>query len=84
MKLLFDQNLSPRLPHVLEDLYPDSLHVREADLQDATDSEIWAYAKQHRFVIVSKDSGLSATQPSFWSSPKVHLAARRQLPGQND
>ena len=47
MKLLFDQNLSPRLARVLVNLYPDGLHVRETDLQDTTDSEIWAYAKEH-------------------------------------
>ena len=40
MKLLFDQNLSPRLPSLLSDLYPDSLHVREVGLKDATDTAI--------------------------------------------
>jgi predicted nuclease of predicted toxin-antitoxin system len=29
VKLLFDQNLSPRLPSKLADLYPGSQHVRE-------------------------------------------------------
>lgn len=29
MKLLFDQNLSPRLPRLLADLYPNSVHIRE-------------------------------------------------------
>jgi predicted nuclease of predicted toxin-antitoxin system len=29
MKLLFDQNLSPRLPRILIDVYPESIHVRE-------------------------------------------------------
>ena len=28
MKLLFDQNLSPRLPNQLEDIFPGSVHVR--------------------------------------------------------
>lgn len=56
MKLLFDQNLSPRLPRLLADLYPDSLHVCDIGLRDATDTEIWEYAKQNGFVIVSKDS----------------------------
>ncbi len=40
MKLLFDQNLSPRLPRLLSDLYPDSIHVREVGLKDATDTTI--------------------------------------------
>jgi len=56
MKLLFDQNLSPRLPRALSDLYPDSAHVREAGLRDSSDEAIWNYAKQNDFTIVSKDS----------------------------
>jgi predicted nuclease of predicted toxin-antitoxin system len=44
MKLLFDQNLSPRLPGLLSDLYPGSVHVREIGLAEATDTAIWNYA----------------------------------------
>jgi predicted nuclease of predicted toxin-antitoxin system len=46
MKLLFDQNLSPRLPRLLADIYPESLHVREIGFVEAQDIEIWNYAKQ--------------------------------------
>ena len=56
MKLLFDQNLSPRLPSLLADIYPDSVHVREVALRDADDLVIWEYAKANRYTIVSKDS----------------------------
>lgn len=56
MKLLFDENLSPRLPEVLADVYPDSLHIHECGLGSADDSAIWQYAKANRFTIVSKDS----------------------------
>jgi predicted nuclease of predicted toxin-antitoxin system len=56
MKLLFDQNLSPRLPHLLADIYPNSVHVRKIGLRDADDSEIWEYAKTNGFAVVSKDS----------------------------
>jgi len=41
MKLLFDQNLSRRFPRILADIYPDSLHVREIDMREATDTAIW-------------------------------------------
>jgi hypothetical protein len=37
MKLLFDQNLSPRLPRLLADIYAESIHVREVGLRDADD-----------------------------------------------
>ncbi len=56
MRLLFDQNLSPRLPHLLSDLFPDSVHVREVGLRDSDDTIIWQYAKTHGYTIVSKDS----------------------------
>jgi predicted nuclease of predicted toxin-antitoxin system len=56
MKLLFDQNLSPRLPGLLADIYPESVHVREVALRDADDFTIWEYAKANGFTIVSKDS----------------------------
>jgi len=41
MKLLFDQNLSPRLLRLLADIYAESVHVREIGLRDAGDLEIW-------------------------------------------
>lgn len=56
MKLLFDQNLSPRLPRLLADIYAESVHVREIGLRDASDAEIWEYAKANGYAIVSKDS----------------------------
>lgn len=56
MKLLFDENLSPRLPRVLADIYPDSTHVHECGLGSADDSAVWQYARKYGFAIVSKDS----------------------------
>jgi len=71
MKLLFDQNLSPRLPRLLADIYAESVHVREVGLRDADDSEIWEYAKVNGYAVVSKDSDfqqrslLSGAPPKF-------------------
>lgn len=56
MKLLFDQNLSPRLTRLLADIYFESVHVREVGLREADDVAIWQYAKLNGYVIVSKDS----------------------------
>jgi predicted nuclease of predicted toxin-antitoxin system len=70
MKLLFDQNLSPRLPRTLIDIYPESIHVREINLRDATDTQIWEYAKANDFVIVSKDSDFQARSLLYGSPPK--------------
>ena len=70
MKLLFDQNLSPRLPRLLSDLYPGSAHVRDVGLKDATDTIIWRFAKQNGFVIVSKDSDFQQRSLLFGHPPK--------------
>ena len=56
MKLLFDQNLSLRLVGMFSIEHADSRHVTDVGLDTATDAEIWAYAGEHGFVIVSKDS----------------------------
>ena len=56
MKLLFDQNLSPRLVRALADLYPESIRVRDVGLQAADDEVVWNHAVEHGFSIVSKDS----------------------------
>jgi predicted nuclease of predicted toxin-antitoxin system len=84
MKLLFDQNLSPRLPRLLADIYAHSLHVREVGLRDADDAVIWDYAKQHGFTIVSKDSDFQQRSLLYGSPPKfiwlrAAIAPCRQL-----
>ena len=70
MKLLFDQNLSPRLVHRLADIYADSVHVREVGLRDADDSAIWNYAKLNDFTIASKDSDFQQRSLLYGSPPK--------------
>lgn len=56
MKLLFDENLSPKLTSLLSDLYPNSTHVRNVGLARADDVLVWDYAAKHGFTIVSKDA----------------------------
>lgn len=55
MKLLFDQNLSPKLVNRLADLFPGSIHVLSVGLDCADDDRIWEYAEQNGFAIVTKD-----------------------------
>ncbi|WNZ48608.1 DUF5615 family PIN-like protein [Leptolyngbya boryana CZ1] len=55
MKLLFDQNLSPRLVQRLADLYPDSQHVSFLGLDQADDRILWQYAEQNHFTVVTRD-----------------------------
>ncbi len=60
MKLLFDENLSPKLPRLLADLFPGSAHVEELGLGATDDARVWAYAATHDFTIVSMDSDFHA------------------------
>ena len=71
MKFLFDQNLSWRLPSILEDIFPESLHVREIGFNEAQDIEIWEYAKADGFAIVSKDTDFQQRSLLLGHPPKV-------------
>jgi predicted nuclease of predicted toxin-antitoxin system len=55
MKLLFDQNLSPKLPACLSNLFPGSKHVLDVGLDQSDDHVIWGYARANDFAIVTKD-----------------------------
>jgi predicted nuclease of predicted toxin-antitoxin system len=48
MKLLFDENPSPKLVALLYDLFPASVHVREVGLEAADDLTVWKYAQARR------------------------------------
>ena len=45
MKLLFDENVSPKLPQVLANEYPDSVHATTVGLRGANDQEIWDFGR---------------------------------------
>ena len=71
MRLIFDQNLSPMLIGLLSDLFPGSIHVRDAGLHASGDEAVWDHAVQQQFVIISKDSDFRQRSFLFGSPPKV-------------
>lgn len=71
MRLLFDQNISPKLTSRLADIYFGSEHVADVGLGRATDQEVWSYAEQSRLAIVSKDSDFSEMSVLRGFPPKV-------------
>jgi predicted nuclease of predicted toxin-antitoxin system len=71
VKLLFDENLSPRLVESVASLYAGSLHVRDCGLLGGSDEEVWQYARQNGFAIVSKDSDFRHKSNLFGGPPKV-------------
>jgi predicted nuclease of predicted toxin-antitoxin system len=56
MKLLFDENLSPKMVAALADIFPDPAHVDRIGLGGGLDDDVWRYAKDNGFMVVSKDS----------------------------
>ena len=71
MKLLLDENLSPRLVQALQSLYPGSVHAREVGLETAGDEAVWAYAAANDLAIVSKDADFLQRSLLFGHPPKV-------------
>jgi predicted nuclease of predicted toxin-antitoxin system len=71
VKLLFDENLSHRLPALLADVFPDSTHLRAVGLVATADDRVWEFAKANAFAIVSKDDDFRQRSLVFGAPPKV-------------
>jgi predicted nuclease of predicted toxin-antitoxin system len=71
VKLLFDENPSPRLAGSLGDVYPGSAHVHDCGLGSADDEAVWQYARDKDFSIVSKDSDFQERSVLRGHPPKV-------------
>ncbi|MDR1415802.1 MAG: DUF5615 family PIN-like protein [Prevotellaceae bacterium] len=56
MKLLFDQNISFRILRLLPDSFAGCRQVRSVGLSDHSDMDIWKFAKQNDFTIVTFDA----------------------------
>ena len=54
-KLLFDTNISHRVVKKIASVF-NSTHVMFEDLDEATDEEVWSFAKKYGYTIVTKDS----------------------------
>ena len=71
MSLLFDQNLSRRLPAMLAAEFPGSDQVVLAGLAGADDREVWAYAAANGLAVVSKDSDFRDLSMALGPPPRV-------------
>ncbi len=56
MRLLFDQNISFRITNKLIDIFPDCKHLSDCGLMDFEDLDIWEYARNNNFSIVTFDA----------------------------
>ena len=71
MRLLFDENLSSRFIEMLNSEFPDSQHIRNLGMKSAKDTEIWEYAINHKFTIVSKDVDFQQRSLLYGHPPKI-------------
>jgi predicted nuclease of predicted toxin-antitoxin system len=71
MKLLFDQNISHRLIFLIQDILPEAKQVRQINLENSSDKQIWEYAKEHDFTIVTFDGDFYDFSLVWGHPPKI-------------
>ena len=71
MKLLLDENLSRRAIPFLQDVFPGSTQITLLGMENANDLEIWGFAKENDFVIVTKDADFYEMSNVFGQPPKI-------------
>jgi predicted nuclease of predicted toxin-antitoxin system len=70
MKLLFDENLSPKPPRLVGAVFADSRHVSELGLKGQVDDDIWNFAKANSFTIISKNQVFYQRAMFYGAPPK--------------
>jgi predicted nuclease of predicted toxin-antitoxin system len=71
VKLLLDQNLSPRLVGKLKEEFDSIVHVEWLDMNEASDISIWDYAKDNDLIIVTKDKDFLERSSLMGHPPKI-------------
>lgn len=71
MKLLLDENLSRRIVPFLQADFPGTSQVALEGLERGSDVDLWRYAKENDFVIVTKDSDFYELSLLHGTPPKV-------------
>jgi len=71
MKLLLDENLSPRLAPLLAAQYPGTTQVELLGLRGASDTTVWELARTQGYVLVSKDNDFRQRSFQYGAPPKV-------------
>ena len=71
MRLLIDEPLSEKLTEFLQDLFPESLHVRSLGAGGAPDPMIWDLAINHDCLLLTKDEDFHRLSILYGAPPKV-------------
>ena len=75
MTLLFDQNLSRRLPAAVALAFPNALHTSALGLETSDDRVIWEYARARNLTLVTKDNDFQALALTRGTPPRVIMIA---------
>ncbi len=70
MRFLFDQNISHRILKLLPAKFSNSTSVKNEGLINATDRQIWEFAKLNDYVIVTQDSDINDLNSLYGFPPK--------------
>ena len=71
MRLLLDQNISHKVIQYLPDQFKGSTSVKKEGLINLPDKEIWEFAKENDFIIVTQDSDFNNLNSLYGFPPKV-------------
>ena len=71
MKFLIDHNLSPKLVKELQETFPGTLHTLDLQFDRTPDIEIWKYAIENEYHILTKDTDFEQLSMLCGTPPKV-------------
>ncbi len=71
MKLLFDQNISHRILYLLPEQFSGSTSLKKEGLINSSDRDVWQFAKNFNFVIVTQDSDFNNLNLLLGFPPKI-------------
>jgi len=71
MKLLFDENLSRRVVPFIQEAFPDSTQIALLGMENTPDKDIWLFARDNAYVIVTKNSDFYEMSLLYGQPPKI-------------
>lgn len=71
MKFLLDQNISFKVARLIADAFGEVQHVKNLNLVDASDVEIWSFAKANGYTIITFDSDFIDLSALRGTLPKI-------------
>ncbi|MBL1281099.1 MAG: DUF5615 family PIN-like protein [Fluviicola sp.] len=71
MKILFDQNISFRLIKRISDIFPEAKQVRSLGLENSSDKEIWNFANENAYTIITFDADFYNFSLIWGHPPKI-------------